>query len=81
MFTEKQVIFKCFQKPQVSSVKIKLCLMGALFSCFPRKAILTLLGGTGGKNRAKCEKRSFSHGLSKEFFEVVAYKSEQSILN
>ena len=61
---EKQVIFKCFQKPQVQDVKTKLCLMIALFSCFffnnfKAGKSAGFLGRIGGKIRRNLKNGHF----------------------
>ena len=79
---EKQVIFKCFQKPQI---KIKLCVRIALFLYFSKNNFKVggstrFLGGIGGKIGLNVEKVIFSR-LKLGLFKVVHGTSERSTLH
>ena len=73
---EKQVFFKCSNKPQKRRCENKtLCDDSSILEFF-KKVILKWVGVPNFwegqvENRAKCGKWSFSQGLSREFFQVV----------
>ena len=73
----EKLIFKCFQKPQISTCLNKtLCDDISILVLF-RKVLLKWVGvpdfleGAGGKIRLNVEKLSFFHDLSKECFQFV----------